>query len=116
MNPLAFYTERPSICDDTGYELATTYWGDYRVAIELGGEQGVKETFENSMELAKHDKIYGTELSMVLNWLMFYYHDLGGKENIKKSLVFEKYWIKWHNWVIHHWKGEDLTYYLRTVD
>ncbi len=67
MDTMRFYAERPSICDDTGYELQTTYLGDYRVAIELGGEKGVRETFENSMDLAKHDKIYGTELSMVLN-------------------------------------------------
>ena len=112
-NPLSFYNERPSICDETGYEFKTTYWGDYRVAIELGGEKGVEDTFKNSMELAKNDKVYGTELAMVLNWLMFFYYDKG---ELEKSQIFEKYWRKWDSWVCDNWKGEDLAYYLRTTD
>lgn len=117
MNPLRFYAERPSLCDDTGYEFQTTYWGDFRVGAEVGGLKGIKETYQNGLELAKSDKIYGTEFSMVLNWLSFFYHNNTKYANCnEKSKLFSDLWLEFHHWVLDHWKGEDLSYYLKTTD
>lgn len=113
MNILSVYAETPSIAREIGYEMKTTYWGDYRVAVELDGEKGVADTYKRSLPLAKEDRVYGTELALVLNWLMWYYHD---KKEIAKSHIFEKYYLEWNKWVLDNWKGEDLDYYLEQTD
>lgn len=113
MNPLLFYAETPSIAVETGKELKGTWWGDFRVGAEVGGLTGIKDTYKRGLELAKEDRELGTEFSLVLNWLSFFYYDKGEME---KAKVFADLWHKFDNWVLDHWTKEWKDYYLTEID
>ena len=111
-NPMRFYAEVPSMAIETNKKLTSTYWGDFRVGAELGGIKGIEETYKNGLWLAKSDKVYGTEFSLILNWLGGFYYE----RDKEKSEKFFELWEKFHGWVLDNWKGDDLTYYLHETD
>lgn len=117
---MQYYCEIPPMCQLLGKQLESTWWGDFRVGAEFGGLEGIKDTYKRGLSLAKGDKIYGTEFSLVLNWLSWFYADETNQAKYdkakEKSLLFEKLWLEFHNWVLNNWKGEDLSYYVREVD
>ena len=59
------------------------------------------------------DRIYGTELSMVLNHECWQHYNNG---NIILSKLYSELWGEFHDCVLDNWKGEDLQYYLRITD
>ena len=64
---LAHYAEIPPFVA-FGYEPKTTFWGDFGVADDYHeSEDGVRDTFKRTFNEFKDDKVYGTELAMVLN-------------------------------------------------
>lgn len=111
MNPLAFYSETPSVAIETGKKLNGTWWGDFRVGAELGGLAGIKDTYKRGLELAKTDLELGTEFSLVLNWLSWYY-----EKDEQKCRLFAELWHKFDNWVLENWSDEWKDYYLREID
>lgn len=117
---MEFYYEINPFEEMTGKKLESTWWGDFRVGAELGGLEGIKDTYKRGLQLAKEDKLYGTEFSLVLNWLSHFYADqtiqAKYRDSLKKSELFTKLWLEFHNWVLHNWKGEDLSYYLTEID
>lgn len=54
-----------------------------------------------------------TELSMVLNWKIWQYYDLG---HMELSKFYDKWWKEVDSWCMEHFQGEDMNYYLRTTD
>ena len=111
MNPLAFYAEIPSVAVDTGKELTGTWWGDFRVGAELGGLRGIKDTYKRGLKLAQSDEVLGTEFSLVLNWLSWYY-----EKDEDKCRLFAELWHKFDNWVLDNWSDEWKDYYLKEID
>ena len=109
-NPFMAYAEVPTIAREVGYEMKTTYWGDFRVCGY--NIDAIKDTYKRALLLAKEDRIYGTELAMVLNWLMWFYADT----NDKVARVYQDLWADLDGYIVNNWKGEDLSYYLRTTD
>ena len=79
----------------------------------MGGESGIRDTYKRALLLAKEDKIYGTELSLVLNWLCWFYYEKG-QEDISK--VFQELWEKLHNWIGRNWSKDWLEYYYKEID
>lgn len=59
------------------------------------------------------DRVYGTELSMVLNHKCWYWYE---EQNTSLSQLCAELWEEYYSWVLDNWKGEDLSYYLRTTD
>lgn len=112
MNPFGYYAEVPAMCQITGKELTGTWWGDFRVGAEVGGLQGIQDTYDNGLELAKSDKVLGAEFSLVLNWLCWFYHE----KDEKKSKLFEKLWHEFDSWVLENWSDEWRAYYLTETD
>ena len=94
------------------YECQTTFWNDFSIA-ELFGNEAVRDTYKRAKAEWKKDRIYGTELSMILNHKCWYWYK---EQNTKLSQLYAGLWEEWHNWVLENWKGEDLTYYLRVTD
>lgn len=111
MNPFTFYYEKPPVCKMTGKELESTWWGDFRVAAELGGLSGIKDTYKRGLETAQTDKVLGTEFSLVLNWLSWFYED--DKEKCK---LFAELWHEFDGWVLDNWSKDWISYYLRETD
>ena len=94
-------------------EEKTTFWDDFTQA-EIGfGEKGVRELFSNCWKYWKNDKVYTTELVLVLNWKIWEWHD---KKNEKLEKLYYDLWAKLDSYVMNNWKGEDLAYFLRETD
>ena len=104
-----------SMCKMTGYEPKTTFWQDFAIA-EADAIKGVRETYERVMREWSDNYIYLTELVMVLNWNIWYWHE--GESYYAKDLteVYNELWAKTHDYALDHLKDEELQYYLRTVD
>lgn len=93
------------------YECKTTFWEDFSIA-EAFGEEAIRNTCKRARAEWKNDRIYGTELSMVLNHKSWHWH----KKNIAIGTLYAELWEEFNNWVLDNWKGEDLSYYLKITD
>lgn len=94
------------------YECQTTFWQDFTIADKFGLE-AVKDTYERAKEEWGDDRIYGTELSMVLNHKCWQHYNGG---NAILSKLYSEFWDEFHDFVLDNWKGGDLQYYLRITD
>ena len=111
-NILQAYAQVPAMAREIGYEMKTTWWGDFVVAETLDGVKGVKSTFNNAWKYWKDDRIYATELALVLNWKAWYW---SGQDD-ELSQLYVELWSKLDQYILNNWKGEDLKYYIRTTD
>lgn len=93
------------------YECRTTFWEDFSIA-ELFGEEAIRDNCKRAKAEWEHNRIYGTELSMVLNHKCWYWYE----KNNTFSKLYAELWEEYHDWVLDHWSGEDLKYYLRVTD
>ena len=110
-NPFIYYMEVPPVVQMTGKKLESTFWGDFRVCEDK--EDAIRDTFNRSFECYKDDKEYGTELSLVLNWLCWFYYD---HKLYDLSAIYQKLWEKLDRYIMSNWKGDDLNYYLKETD
>lgn len=110
---MQYYAEIPPVAAMTGREMESTWWGDFRVAAELGGLKGIKDTYKRGLALAKSDKVYGTEFSLVLNWLSFFYCD---KHETEKAELFSQLYQRFDSWVWKNWPKEWRDYYWKETD
>ncbi len=94
------------------YECKTTFWEDFSIAERFGAE-AVRDTYKRARAEWKNDRVYGTELSMVLNHKCWYWYE---KQNETLSRLYAELWEEWHGGVLENWRGEDLGYYLRVTD
>lgn len=101
-----------SFVDDTGYQPQTTFWSDFGIA-EPFGEKAVEDTYNRAFREWKNDKVYLTELSMMLNWKLWQHYDKG---NEKMARLYDKLWKQTDKYAHTHLKGDDLQYYIRTTD
>lgn len=93
------------------YECQTTFWQDFTIADKFG-LKAVKSTYEKARQEWQDDRIYGTELSVVLNHKCWYYYE----RNDTLSKLYSDLWAEYHDYVLDNWKGEDLRYYLQITD
>lgn len=106
------YAEVPPFAQ-FGYEPQTTLWGDFGVADVIGGIPAIKDTYKRCEEQFKDDKIYGTEMAMVLNHKAW---EWDAKGDDGKTKLYTELYYKLHDYILDNWKGEDLQYYLRVTD
>ena len=53
-----------------------------------------------------------TELVMVLNWKIAEHY----RSNYRLAETYDELWHKADEWVYDHFDGEDLQYFMRTMD
>lgn len=99
----------------TGYQPKTTFWQDFSIADAFGVE-AVQDTFNRAFEEWKDDKVYGTELSMVLNWKQFQFAKDGWLAEGEMCKLYIKLWKQIDAYIMKNWKGEKLSYYVATTD
>ncbi len=97
---------------ECGIEQHTTFWSDFWIAVRISGEKGVRDTYKRAFDEWHTNLEYITELSMVLNWMMWALYE----SNPTLAEVFEKLWRKCDSWCCKNLKGADLEYYYRTTD
>lgn len=95
-----------------GYKCKTTFWQDFTIADSFGAE-AIQDTFDRATKEWGDDKIYGTELAMVLNWKCYYHYETGEDE---LSALYGSLWEEFDTYVLDSWRGEKLKYYLKTTD
>lgn len=94
------------------YECQTTFWEDFSIADRFGLDS-VRDTYNRARAEWGDDRIYGTELSIVLNHKCWQHYGFG---NTALSKLYSELWEEYHGFVLDNWKGEDLQYYLRITD
>ena len=99
----------------TGYKPQTTFWDDFMIA-EKFGVNAVRDTYNRAMRAWSKNYIYLTELVMVLNWNIWYWDGAGTKKAEALTELYNELWAKTHDYALDHLTGDELQYYLRTVD
>jgi hypothetical protein len=94
-----------------GYEEKTTFWSDFSIA-ERFGVDAIKDTYKRAFNEWKHDYIYLTELTMVLNHKIWQWYE--ACEPIAR--VYNDLWMKTDAYANEHLEGEELSYFYRTLD
>ncbi len=95
-----------------GYTQQTTFWQDFTIA-DAFGINAVKDTYRRASDAWKNDKVYMTELVMVLNWKSWVHYERG---NNKLSEVYADLYYKARELAFNTLKGDDLKYFIRTTD
>ncbi len=94
------------------YEFKTTFWSDFSIADRFGAE-AVVDTCKRAFKEWKNNVEYVTELVMVLNWKCFTHYDKG---NETLSELYSKLFYDVRDWCFDNLKGEELQYFIRTID
>ena len=98
-----------------GYEPKTTINQDFLIAEGFGLKE-IQETYDRIMNEWKNDHVYLTELVMILNWNLWYWDGAGPGFADEYAKLYNELWEKTDVWALGHLKGEELEYFLRTVD
>ena len=98
--------------ENMGYEAQTTFWSDFSIADKFG-EAAVRDTFERVMKEWKCNHIYLTELVMVLNHKIWFWHS---KNNDTFATLYDELWREADSYACENLKGEELSYYFDTLD
>lgn len=102
--------------DEYGYTTQTTFWEDFTIADHFG-ISAVRDTFKRAFEAWKSDYIYLTELVMVLNHKIWYWHGQHGRRDMMQFVdTYQELWEKADAWACENLKGDELTYFYRTLD
>ena len=100
-----------NICQMTEFVPKTTFWEEITFS-EDEGDNEIENFVNHLIELNKDKEIEGTELTMYLNWKIWEWY----KSDEKRARLYEKLWKKIDKYILDTWKGEKLSYYLRTTD
>jgi hypothetical protein len=93
------------------YQFISTFWEEFSISDKYG-PNGVREHFEEVFGFWKKDCKLLTELVLVLNlktWSWFQVDD-------KLGVTYDDLWKKADAYALKHLKGEDLAYYLASLD
>lgn len=94
-----------------GYEMKTTFWEDFTIA-DAFGVSAIEDTYKRAFNGWKHDYVYITELSLVLNWKMFQWYE---KDDSKYQIYYNLY-TKLDAWCMDNLINSELIYYIHTTD
>jgi len=103
------------MCEMTGYKPQTTFWDDFMIAEKFGVD-AVRDTYNRAMRALRGNYIYLTELVMVLNWNIWYWNGAGTKKAEELTEVYNDLLEKADEYALDHLTGDELQYFLRTVD
>lgn len=95
----------------TGYTPITTYYMDFGIAERFGADV-IRDTYKRATRTWKNNVEYFTEIVMVLNWKIWEHNE----RNQEFAKLYNELWKEADNYAMEHFKGEDLEYFLRTVD
>lgn len=95
----------------TGYKPITTYYTDFSIADNYG-EKAIMDTYKRSMELAKTDYRYLTELVMALNWKIWEHYN----HNDKYARLYNDLWEQTDEYAMNTLKDEELSYFFDVTD
>ena len=90
----------------------TTFWHDFTIA-EVFGNKAVRDTYRRAFRHWKHDFQFLTELVMVLNHKIWQHYD---NKNMALAELYDELWREADAWCVENLKGDELTYFYKTLD
>lgn len=100
------------MCEDIGYMPITTFWEDFSTA-DAFGSGAITDTYNRAFKEWKNNYKYFTELVMVLNWKCWEWHY---RNRFSLSELYSNLFYKAQEWGYNNLKGDELTYFWRTLD
>ena len=97
--------------EETGYKPLTTSYMDLSIA-EPFGVNAIKDTYKTLKRNFKGNVKYLTELTMALNWKTWEHYN----SNREMAKLYNDLYQEMDDYCYNTFKGDDLTYYLRTTD
>lgn len=85
---------------------------DFRIA-DAFGEGAIRDTYKRAHKEWQNNADYYASLVMTLNHLLWYHYENG---NGKLARVYDELWRKADNFVLRHFKGEELQKILAFLD
>jgi hypothetical protein len=104
-------TFKEYIRDLSGYETITTFWEDFSIADKFG-VSAVKDTYNRAFNEWKGNYKYLTELVLVLNHKIWQHYE----KNDALAKLYNDLWEKADEYAYNNLDGEQLQYYIRTLD
>lgn len=95
----------------TGYKPITTFYEDFSIADRFGAD-AVKDTYKRAFEAWKENYKYLTELVMALNWKIWEHYE----SNNELAELYNEIWQQAEDYAYENLEGEELTYFMRTID
>ena len=103
--------ERMSLEKMLNYKFESSFWEEFSIAEDYGPE-GIHHHYDIVFEQYKDNLKFLTELVLVLNIKIFIWY--GVDDTIGK--MYDQLWKETDGYAIDTLKGDDLHYYLHTVD
>lgn len=98
------------ISDD--YKFKTTFWNDFTIADSFG-TSAVSDTYKRAFNEWKSNYEYLTELVLVLNWKIWEHWD---KKNNQLAQLYSELWEEAQEYGYDNLKGDELKYFIQTLD
>ena len=98
--------------DTLNYTFQTTLWEDFSIRDGFFGPQGVVEHYKVVFDQWKDNVKFLTELVLVLNLKIASW--FGVDDDLGRT--YETLWKITDSWALDTLKGDDLHYYLNTLD
>ena len=95
-----------------GYKPKTTFYLEFSMADETKDLNQIKKTFNKIFDLFKGYFDLLTELVMVLNWKIWEHYG----DNESMARLYDELWRKTENYAYENLKGDELNYFIRTID
>lgn len=92
--------------------LESTFRDDFTIADKFW-EKWIVDTFKRAFQHRHKDRVYITELALVMNWKCWYRADRG---NLKLSKLYEKLRFEIDTRCMDNLKWDDRKYYLKRTD
>lgn len=102
---------KPGDVLENGYLVKTTFWDDFAIA-ETFGTEAIKETYGRMLDEWKTNYIFLTELVLILNWKIWHWY----QKDEDVARVYNDLWEQTENYAYDHLRGEELKYFVRTID
>jgi len=102
------------------YNVVSTFAGDYAIADAFGAD-AIEDTYRRSIASFSDDIYMLTEMALVLNWGIWRYWELSqdrrsdGSED-ELARMYDKLWKELDAYIMDHFTGDELQFYLSTTD
>ena len=97
---------------EMGYKTVTTFYADLTIAEEMGGADGVRDTYASVCKEWRGNAEYYTEFVLALNHKIWQHY----KTNEPLARVYDELWREADGWAVENLKGDDLAHYYDVTD
>lgn len=105
------FLEKKYFEETLGFEFETSFWEEFSIAEQYGAK-GVKEHFNIAFPQWKDNLEFLTELVLVLNLKVAVW--FGVDDSL--GMTYDALWRMADGYAMDNLKGDDLHYYLSTLD